>query len=252
MKSFPRKSPRLYLNAQLTAAEVSLTENQAHYLRRVLRLKVGDPVVVFNGSGKEFSAIVDTLSRDRAVLLLETELQPLPESSLEIVLVQSLVKNDAMDMIIQKATELGVHRIIPVATDFSVIKLDHDRAIRRISHWEKIAASSCEQSGRHRPLIIDEPQSLAAGLARIPPGHLKLVLQPPGPQQLPRAELPAAQPGGVAALIGPEGGLSEKDLQAIDRAGFANISLGSRILRAETAAIAACALLQREWGDLSD
>ena len=127
----------------ITAAEVSLTENQAHYLRHVLRLKLGDSVVVFNGAGKEYSAIVDTLSRDRAVLRLETELQPLPESSLEIMLVQSLVKNDAMDMIIQKATELGVHRIIPVATEFSVVKLDNDRATRRVAHWQKIAASSC-------------------------------------------------------------------------------------------------------------
>ena len=251
MKAIPRKSPRLYLNLQLTAAEVFLTDEQAHYLRRVLRLKLGDSVIVFNGTGDEYLAIVDSLGRDRAVLRLETELQPIPESPLEVILVQALVKSDAMDMIVQKATELGVHRIVPVVTEFGVVKLDRDRATRRVARWAKIATSACEQSGRHRPLIVDKPQSLAAGLARIPAEHVKLVLQPTGAQRLPEASLPANPPAGVAVLIGPEGGLSERDLQESDRAGFASVTLGSRILRSETAALAACALVQREWGDLS-
>lgn len=251
MKAIPRKSPRLYLNLQLTAAEVSLTDDQAHYLRRVLRLKLGDSVIVFNGAGDEYLALVATLSRDRTVLRLETELQPLPESPLKITLLQSLVKNDAMDMIVQKATELGIYKIIPVISEFSIIKLDHDRATRRIAHWEKISASSCEQCGRHRPLIIDEPQSLATELTRIPTEHLKLVLQPPGADQLPEASLPTNPPGGITVLIGPEGGLSERDTQEADRAQFASVTLGPRILRTETAALTACALLQRQWGDLS-
>ncbi|MFL2546260.1 MAG: 16S rRNA (uracil(1498)-N(3))-methyltransferase [Candidatus Rariloculaceae bacterium] len=251
MKSKPRKPPRLYLDLPLSAAEVALEDDRAHYLRRVLRLKAGDSVVVFNGAGAEFLASVDILSRDRATLRLDTVLSPIPESPLEITLVQSLVKNDAMDLIIQKASELGIHRIVPVATEFSVVKLDEERARRRVAHWEKIAASACEQSGRHRPPSVESPLALATGLEQISTDVLRLILQPPGRDQLAEARLPAASPAGVAVLIGPEGGLSERDLATADRANFKRVSLGARILRAETAAVAACALVQRKWGDLS-
>jgi 16S rRNA (uracil1498-N3)-methyltransferase len=252
MRSTQRKPPRLYLDRPLSEAEVSLEDDQAHYLRRVLRLKAGDSVVVFNGAGAEFLASVDVLSRDRAVLQLNTALSPLPESPLEITLIQALVKNDAMDLIVQKAAELGVHRIVPAVTEFSVVKLDEDRARRRVAHWERIAASACEQSGRHRPPAIDTPRALATGVEQIPLEHLRLILQPPGREQVAEANLPTAAPAGVAVLIGPEGGLSERDLGAVDRANFERVSLGARVLRAETAAVAACALIQWMWGDLSD
>jgi 16S rRNA (uracil1498-N3)-methyltransferase len=251
MKSYQSKSPRLYLNTPFRAAEVTITKHQAHYLRRVLRLKPGDSVVIFNGAGDERHATVDTLSRDHAILRLVAELEPLPESPLQVALVQSLVKNDAMDMIVQKATELGVHSLIPVSTEFSVIRLDKDRVTRRVEHWKKIAAGACEQSGRHRPPVIYEPQALASGLTQIPANHLKLVLQPRGIQEQPAAQLPVERPAGVAVLIGPEGGLSERDIQDAGRAGFTRITLGARILRAETAALAACTLVQYRWGDLS-
>jgi len=251
MKFCQSKSPRLYLNTPLRAAEVTLSSHQTHYLGRVLRLKPGDSVVIFNGAGDEWHATVDKLNRDHAILRLVAELEPLPESPLRVALVQSLVKNDAMDMIVQKATELGIHSLMPVSTEFSVVKLDKDRVTRRLEHWKKIAASACEQSGRHRPPVIHEPQELALGLNQIPAEHLKLVLQPPGTQQPPAARLPVERPAGVAVLIGPEGGLSERDIQDANRAGFARITLGARILRAETAALAACTLVQRQWGDLS-
>lgn len=251
MKANAPKSPRLYLNVPLSTVKVSLTDNQAHYLRRVLRLKFGDPVIVFNGKGDEYLAQIDKLSRSRTVLRLETKLQPLSESPLEIVLIQSLIKNDAMDMIIQKATELGIYKVIPVISEFSIVKLSHDRVARRVAHWEKISESACEQSGRHRPLIIEKPGPLEPTLNRTPAAHLKLVLQPPATEPLPEANLPTTPPTGITVLIGPEGGLSERDLYTAYRARFARVTLGPRVMRTETAALTACAWLQQQWGDLS-
>ena len=251
MKANSPKSPRLYLNVPLSAEEVSLTDNQAHYLRRVLRLKVGHPVIIFNGKGDEYLAQIYKLSRNRTVLRLETKLQPLSESPLKIILIQSLIKNDAMDMIVQKATELGIYKIIPVISEFSIVKLSDDRIARRVAHWEKISASACEQSGRHQPLIIEKPRSLEPTLSRTPEAHLKLVLQPPSIEYLPEANLPTNPPTGITVLIGPEGGLSERDLYTAHRAQFTGVTLGPRVMRTETATLAACVLLQQQWGDLS-
>ncbi len=251
MKSNNRRIPRLFLDVRLRSDLVPLAKHQAHYLRRVLRLKAGDSVVLFNGTGDERQAILKDLDSDRPALQITGSLAPLPEPPLELSLIQALVKTDAMDMIVQKATELGVRTLIPVSTEFSVVKLDTERAARRVTHWQKIAQSACEQSGRHRPPTICSPQQLGTGLTEIAPGHVKVALHPGSAQPLHAVSAPTTTPTGVAILIGPEGGLSNADLQLADDAGFERLTLGPRILRAETAAVAACVLVQSRWGDLS-
>ena len=251
MNSNNRRTPRLFVDTKLMAGRVSLADHHAHYLRRVLRLKPGDSVVLFNGVGDERQTIIENLARNHAALQIVGALEPLPESPLEVSLIQSLVKAEAMDLIMQKATELGVRTIVPVLTDFSIIKLNRERAAQRTVHWQKITRSACEQSGRHCPPIINQPQPLTAALANIPEQQAKFTLHPGSTKPLRTVSISVEPPVRVAILIGPEGGLSAKDLQQADQAGFERITLGPRTLRTETAALAACALAQNRWGDLS-
>lgn len=244
-----RRGPRLYLERDLGGDKLNLDEREAHYLGRVLRLQRGDPVVAFNGRGAERHANVTSLQRRGAELALLDELTPVPESPLDLTLVQALPKNDAMDLIVQKATELGVRTVAPVYSDFSVVKLDAERAARRVEHWRKIAQSACEQSGRHRPPDITAPRPLLESIADLPPTVRKVALDI-GTSGALAALTPA--PAQLALAVGPEGGFSPSDWRRLEVAGFEPASLGARVLRAETAAIAACALAQALWGDLGN
>jgi 16S rRNA (uracil1498-N3)-methyltransferase len=240
-------TPRLFLAADLGGTRVTLGDGDAHYLGTVLRLGKGEQVTVFNGRGDERLATIDRLDRQRAELSLGARLTALPEPTVETTLIQALVKNDAMDLIVQKATELGVRRIYAVKTDRSVVRLDASRAERRIAHWRKIAQSACEQSGRHSPPLIQAYASLAECIAAVPSGGLRIVLDPHAPNgghALPRTVTM------VCLLVGPEGGWSSADLAQISAARFTALRLGPRTLRAETAAITACAFAALEWSDL--
>lgn len=239
--------PRLFVEADLGGGRVSIGEREAHYVGRVRRLRRGDALVVFNGRGREHEATIERLERKRAELVLGERLEPLPEPAAAITLIQALVKADAMDTIVQKATELGVRAIRPVKTDFSVIRLDAGRAERRVEHWVRVARSACEQSGRHAPPEIDAPGPLPELLASLPEGGRRIVFHP---DAAPLERCGGSPAPHVCVLLGPEGGLSGPDLEAIDAAGFTRFRLGPRILRADTAAITACALVQRIWGDL--
>jgi 16S rRNA (uracil1498-N3)-methyltransferase len=243
----PGHAPRLYLSADLAGTRVALADADAHYLGTVLRLRKGEQVTVFNGRGDERLATIDRLDRERAELRLGARLEALPEPALEMTLIQALVKNDAMDLIVQKATELGVSRIYAVKTDHSVVRLDATRAERRLDHWQKIARSACEQSGRHSPPTIEACASLDACFARLSEDTLKIAFDP----YAPRAG--QALPSGIAKvclLVGPEGGWSAADRAEISAARFRAYRLGPRTLRAETAAIAACTFAALQWGDL--
>ena len=241
-----RRIPRLFLERDLAGAKLVLDDREAHYLGHVLRLRRGDALVAFNGRGHERHANVSTLHRRNAELELHEDIDALPESTLEIALVQALTKAEAMDLIVQKATELGVRTIVPVYTEFSIVRLDEERTQRRLEHWNRIARSACEQCGRHKPPRIELPELFAAGLARLPASSLRLVLDPGSSARLGDLARPAA---GVSLVIGPEGGLAPSDLKQIDELGFRRIGLGPRVLRAETAVIAACAAAQSLWGD---
>ena len=241
--------PRLFLEGNLTDRSVELSDHQSHYLRHVLRLRSGDSLVLFNGLGDERHAVVNTLSRQRSNVKITQTAEPLPESPLELSLIQAVAKADAMDLIIQKSAELGVRSISPVLTDFSVVKLDDSRAARRTEHWRKIAQGACEQCGRHYPPTVHPPRKLLDGLARVPPEDTRVALQPGSPDTLHGLELGEGRR--LCILVGPEGGLSNTDLERADGAGFRRVSVGPRILRAETAALAACTIAQALWGDLA-
>jgi 16S rRNA (uracil1498-N3)-methyltransferase len=248
MAANTHRHTRLYVERALDGPTLELDESEAHYLGHVLRLKRGDPLVVFNGSGAERDASVATLQRRGATLALAAERAALPESPLELTLVQALPKSDAMDLIVQKVTELGVRALVPVYTEFSVVKLDGERSERRVEHWRKIARSACEQSGRHTPPHIAAPAPLAAALDALPRGPERLALEPSAEASL--MERPAPQRGLVVA-VGPEGGFAPADWRRLDAAGFVRVTLGRRVLRAETAALAVCAIAQSRWGDLA-
>jgi len=173
-----RRIPRLYLERDLSGDTLTLDEREAHYLGHVLRLERGDELVAFNGRGTERRATVGSLQRRGAELELRTSVDALPASQLELTLIQALPKSDAMDLIVQKATELGASAIVPVYTEFSVVKLDAERAERRVEHWLKIAQSACEQSGRHVPPTITAPVELASYLEVLGAGDARLALDP--------------------------------------------------------------------------
>lgn len=242
-----RRIPRLYLERDLSGDKLTLDEREAHYLGHVLRLERGDELVAFDGRGTERRASVGSLQRRGAELELGANVDALPASRLELTLIQALPKSDAMDLIVQKATELGASAIVPVHTEFSVVKLDAERAERRVEHWRRIAQSACEQCGRHVPPTIAAPLELAACLDALAAGDARLVLDPDSTARLAAI---AASPRRVAAAVGPEGGFGASDWRRLDAARFERVGLGPRVLRAETAALAVCALAQSLWGDV--
>jgi 16S rRNA (uracil1498-N3)-methyltransferase len=239
--------PRLYIERELSGSSLMLDEREAHYVGHVLRLKCGDRLVVFNGGGAERFAGVTTLQRRGATLELADSHSALPESPLDLTLIQALPKSDAMDFIVQKATELGARALVPVYTEFSVVRLDAERSERRLDHWRKVAQSACEQCGRHRPPRIDLPTTLATALEGLPSGHTRLALDPHAEHSLDRHGVPTA---GVHVAVGPEGGFGPADWTRLDAARFTRAALGPRVLRAETAALAVCAIAQSCWGDV--
>jgi 16S rRNA (uracil1498-N3)-methyltransferase len=247
MSAAKRRVTRLFVDRELDGDALALDGPEAHYVAHVLRLKRGDELVAFNGAGAERYARLETLQRRGASLSLLGSREPLAESALAITLLQALPKADAMDSIVQKATELGVRALVPAYADFSVVKLDDERTARRIEHWRRIARSACEQCGRHRPPEISEPLALERALDALPSGGTRLVFDVGA-----RRGLAALQPPehGVVVAIGPEGGFAADDRRRFDAAGFRRVGLGARVLRAETAALAACAIVQSLWGDL--
>lgn len=242
-----QRSVRIYLDNTPADGQLALAPEEAHYLATVLRLRAGDAVTAFNGRGMEWNTRVTGLTRRAGLLEVLDIVPPLAESQLRLTLVQAMVKSDAMDTIIQKATELGVARIAPVASEYCVVRLDAERVTKRLTHWRRIARSACEQSGRHVVPEILEPVSLHEHLRN--DGPLRLVLDPRATGNT-RAELPTAT-SEVEVIVGPEGGFGSRDEAIIADSGVQRIRLGPRVLRAETAALAICAWAQERWGDLS-
>lgn len=241
---------RLYVTERLAAgAELRLGEDAAHYLGRVLRLRAGETVHAFNADDGEWSATISRIARDRATLLVHEAVRNTAESPLKIHLVQGISRGERMDFVVQKATELGVERITPVLTDHGVVKLDSGRAEKRRLHWQRVAASACEQSGRVSPPRVDTPLPLNDwfGAPRTA-GSADLILAPGAGKSLTDSGAPAA--AGLCLLVGPEGGFSEREYDDARLAGFEAVTLGPRVLRTETAAVAALAIAQGLWGDL--
>ena len=240
---------RLFVSQDLiNDATVVVEGDRARYLGRVLRLRVGDTVTVFDGSGPEWPATIEEMTKSSATLSLGESREVRTESPLKTHLVQGVSRGDRMDFVVQKATELGVKRITPVLTEYGVVKLSGERAAKRRDHWLGVAASACEQSGRTRPPLIDPPLPLKHWFGEKPAdADVDLVLRPGAATPLSGVAAPATK---ACILIGPEGGFSESEYEDAKIAGFGAVSLGPRILRTETAAAAALAVMQANWGDL--
>ena len=225
---------------------VALPEVAVAHLVRVLRLGPGDRVRLFNGDGNDYEAELESASKRGAEARVLARVAVESESPLSITLAQGIARGEKMDLILQKATELGVARIAPIVTERTEVKLDAERADKRAAHWRGVLASACEQSGRARLPELLAPRSLGDFLAA-EKSALKLVLDPNEPRTL--AQVQPASGQSICLLVGPEGGLSERDLAAARAAGFTGLRLGPRILRTETAALAAIAGLNALYGD---
>ena len=241
-------STRLFVSGALSNdAELVLQGEQANYLGRALRSRVGDSVIVFNGEGGEWPASIEHISKNSVTLRLGVVVESATESPLKIHLVQGISRGERMDFVVQKATELGVSRITPVLTHHGMVKLDQKRADKRRQHWQHVAESACEQSGRTQPPRIDEPLALNTWFGdRDSAGKMEVVLQAAATSSLASLTAPTA---GLCLLVGPEGGFSEREYEDAEIAGFQAASLGPRILRTETAALAAVTVAQSCWGD---
>jgi 16S rRNA (uracil1498-N3)-methyltransferase len=225
---------------------VDLDGAAANHVGRVLRLRAGDALILFDDAGGEYAATVVAFGRN-TVRVAVGEHRPINrESPLQITLAQGISRGERMDVVVQKATELGVWRIVPVLTERAVVRLDAAQAANRLRHWRAIAVAACEQSGRNQVPEIIAPMGLQEFLGSGLPEGLRLLLNPEG--GLKAKDLPAS--AAVTLLIGPEGGLSAAERTAASAAQFQGLALGPRILRTETAALAALAIVQQQLGDL--
>jgi 16S rRNA (uracil1498-N3)-methyltransferase len=241
---------RVYVEGELAAGSVvELPPDTAAHLARVLRARSGDEVILFNGDGRECTGAILAVRGARVSAAVGESRSVNRESPFVITLVQCVPRGDRMDFIVQKATELGVARIVPVLSQRSVVRLDQAHAQSKAMHWRAVAVSACEQCGRNRIPAVEPPQPLLNYLGESAPSTgPKLVFEP---DCAAHAILPAHDRGGTAEIaIGPEGGFAADELEAFRVAGYSRAGLGPRILRAETAAIAAVVWLQARCGDM--
>ena len=226
---------------------VSLSDNASAHATRALRLQVGDRIGLFNGDGQDYQCVLRSISKTAASVQVESACLANKESPLHITLLQGISSGTRMDYTIQKATELGVTCIQPLATERSVVKLSAERAEKRLAHWQNIVYSACEQCGRASIPSVLAPLSLSQWLAKHADSHsTRLLLNPVGATRL--ADLTAGH-GSIALLIGSEGGLTDAEIRLASQHGFQSIVLGPRILRTETAALTAITVMQSLWGD---
>lgn len=237
--------PRLYSPITLnTLSEVVLVEDAAHYIAKVLRLRPGDQLRLFNEENGEFLARVVAIDKRSVTTVLEEELAHNADSNLAIHLGLGVSRGERMDYAIQKATETGVSSITPLLTERCEVKLRNDRVENRLQHWQRVAVSACEQSGRCRIPSITTPLLLSDWLAS-PRNGVAFVLDQRGQSGFPTIETPTA----ITLLIGPEGGLNESEVTAAIHHEFRPVSLGPRVLRTETAPVVAISIIQHLWGD---
>lgn len=241
------RTTRIYHPENLTENAITILNDQAsNHLLRVLRLKPGAKIQIFNGAGGEYSTELIGVEKKHALIKVHQFSAITKESPLTIHLGQSISRGEKMDYTIQKSVELGVSKITPLITEFGNVKLSPERFAKKLEHWRGIIISACEQCGRNYLPEITSPQLLSTWLAERNE-TLKLILEPQAESRLQDiGETPLA----VCLLIGAEGGLSEDEIGLAKSYHFTAIQLGPRILRTETAAVAAIAILQARWGDM--
>jgi 16S rRNA (uracil1498-N3)-methyltransferase len=238
---------RVYVDTDLkSGAIVELPRETAQHVVKVLRARSGDQIVLFNGDGCEYGGTIDNVRGSRVTAAVGDGSHVDRESSLGVTLIQCIPRGDRMDFIVQKATELGVQRLVPVLSQRSVVRLDAEQAETKAVHWRAVAVNACEQCGRTRLPVLETPVPLINYLGDSVPASCKLVLEP----DIEPGNMPARIEGSVEIAIGPEGGFAPDELEAFRLAGFLRVRLGPRILRTETAAIAALTWLQTRYGDM--
>ncbi len=230
-----------------TDSTIALTDQQSHYLSRVLRVRVSDPVIAFDGKGTSCSATISSLNKNGGTLELGQSLQHEPNPALAVTLIQAIAKGEKMDWIMQKATELGATTLQPVVTDRTVVKLNPDKVTRRVQRWQSVVVNACEQCNRNHLPVVQEPTSLNEALQRCT-ANRKLVLTLDAEKKLSQVTKPD---GSVALVVGPEGGLDKHEIAQAMALGFEAVGLGPRTLRTETAAITSLAMTQCLWGDVA-
>lgn len=239
-------SPRFY-SARLLAAHTAceLDDKTSGHIARVLRMQVGDGLTLFDGSGGEYVAKILEIRKKTVVVQVEEQLPHECESPLSVHLGIGMSRGDRMDFVIQKATELGVNEITPLVTERCGLKLKGDRQDKKVQHWQGVAVSACEQCGRNRVPKVHDPMDLDSWLT-LTDAQLKLVLHHRA-SALPCGEKPTS----LALLVGPEGGLSAAEIGRAQAADYTALTLGPRVLRTETAPLAALAIVQSVWGDMA-
>ena len=240
--------PRFYVpHSFAVGQEFVLPDTTFRHAVQVLRLGVDEPLILFNGEGGEYLAQISNVSKRSASVLIDKFSAIDTESPVHLTLVQAVIKPDKMDFALQKAVELGVNTIQPLITQRSVVRIGKEQVDKKLQHWEGIVVAACEQSGRTRMPEIQAPLTLERWL-ETPLVGTRIIL---APGDFPRINaLPADLPTPIALLIGPEGGFTDAEVETCVQAGVMPVSLGPRILRAETASSAALALLQHRFGDL--
>lgn len=237
--------PRIYTPQPLSPnSSIQLDETQAHYLGKVLRMQAGRELIVFNGEGGEYRAEITEVAKKSITLQLGEFCADNRQSPLQLELAIGVSRGERMDWVLQKATELGATKITPLMTERTEVRLGGERADKKMGHWQQILVSACEQCQRNILPVLSEPIALADWLSQVE-AERKFVLHHRDNQGLPQGT--SAQ--SVALLVGPEGGLDDDEIAQALAAGFAPLTLGPRVLRTETAPVAAISLVQYLWGD---
>ena len=237
--------PRIHCDLRLgPGAQFALDADAAQHVAKSLRLKAGDAIVVFDGRGGEYEATIQRIDRDRVDVKVGALRDAERESTLAIGLVQGLPEADKMDWIIQKAAELGAAWIQPVTCERSVVRLSGERAARREAHWRRVAVAATEQSGRTRVAEVRPTLNFMSWIA-MPSEVARWMLDPKAAPLGARTSVPSP----LELIVGPEGGFSERERSLLADRGAEPVSLGPRILRTETAPLAALAAIHALWGD---
>lgn len=228
-------------------AQIKLSDNASIHATRVMRLNAGDKLFLFDGSGNDFECELVSVQKNATLAKVLSDCEISNESPINITLLLGISSGDRMDIGIQKAVELGVNRIIPIKTERSVVKLDEEKAKKRVDHWQHIVIAACEQSGRTILPIVELPTTLSQFCANPAAENItRITLDPVADKRLADLSKPNAE---IQLLIGAEGGLSPNEIALASQQGFIGVQLGKRILRTETAPLAAIATINTLWGD---
>ena len=241
------RRPRIYTEQPLRARDsIRLEPGPSRHVARVLRKRAGDELILFNGGGGQYPATISAVDKSSVVVTTGDFDDIEVESKLQLYLGIALSRGERMDWIVQKATELGVRSIAPLLSERTEVRLRGERQDKKLRHWQQIAISACEQCGRNQLPDIEPLQSLEQWLRQVRADARLVLHHRAGP-----GDPGTATPASVALLVGPEGGLSSAEIEAAERAGFSALQLGPRVLRTETAPLAAIAILQARWGDMA-